>query len=684
MHLLSCVVFLLLSICCTTTLSGQQNRQVAPHRSSIALHPERSVTTPPRYADTARIDSLLNYASVLTLHKPDSAQELLGEILYYSESLAYNRGIAAALSNMGRISNVRGEHARSVAYYRQASPYAEKAFTNKALLAMFYNCVSAPYYNLSRFDSMYFYISKAEQLIRNYTPVTLSDVLNMGGVYNNIGLLWAGVGNYDKTLYYLHKSLQVNIAFRENRSRLDPDAGMIYSNIGMIYIEQKKFDSAALYLKKAEELMPQNSITQMGLGQLKAAAGQAAAAETYFRTAIKIARQSQNYANLISSSTRLGILLFDQKDYRQAQSVLEEVVRTSKNQGNIDMENTAAAYRTLANIASASGNYKQAYTWEQESLKLLDSMKLKDKRLALYALESELKAKENEQASAGQRLQLDRSRYRFNLLLILSCAGIMVALVVFWNIYTNVRNKQRIHKNELDKLKQEEEIKALQAMIKGEEKERSRLAREIHDGIMVQFATIKMKMKSMPGIYETADAATFFHSDYYRQIVDQMEDATRDLRHTAHNLMPDMLLQGGLDAAITYFCTIVRKNTDIAVEFQKVGNINLLSKEFELHVYRIVQELLQNAIKHSGATEILVQLALLSDTQFSLTVEDNGTGFDTRAPSGGLGMYSIANRLQVLNGNMDVYSEKGKGTSVSIEFEGNFKQAHHDTNSYSR
>lgn len=665
---LSC--FLLLC-CCHMSLFGQQEKVVV--QRSVLDHPaERSRGNRILTADTAGIDSLLNYANVLTFNHPDSAQDLLQQILDNSYRLDYNRGIAAALSNMGRISNIKGEHAQSLAYYRQAMPYAERGFKNKALLAMFYNCVSAPFYNLSRFDSMYFYSSKAEQLIRDYQPKTLSDVINMGGVYNNIGLLWGGVGNYDKTHEYLKRSLAINEAFPKNRERLDLDAGTIYSNIGMIFIEKKKYDSAALYLQKALKLMPDNAITHMGLGELAAEAGDPQAAEAYFRTSIKVARQSQNYANLVSAGTRLGILFFNQKQYEKARETLLEVVRYSRNQGNIDMENTGAAYRTLATIAAASGDHKQAYEWEHQSLQILDSMKLKDKLLSLYALEAEIKAKENEASSAGQRLQLNQSRYRFNLLLIISVAGILMVLGIFWFIYSGVRNKQRRHKHELDKLKQEEAIKALQAMIIGEEKERSRLAREIHDGIMVQFATIKMKLKSMPDMYANANAHTFFHSDYYLETVAQMEDATRDLRYTAHNLMPDMLLQGGLEHAINYFCATVTRNTDIAVEFQQVGQVHLLSKEFELHVYRIVQELLQNAIKHSQASKILVQLALLSETQFSLTVEDDGIGFDTNAPSPGLGMYSIANRLQVLNGNMDVYSQKGKGTSISIEFEGNF------------
>jgi len=186
---------------------------------------------------------------------------------------------------------------------------------------------------------------------------------------------------------------------------------------------------------------------------------------------------------------------------------------------------------------------------------------------------------------------------------------------------------------------------------------------------MVQFSTIKMKMKSVPEQYKLIDSAAYFKTDYYRQLVSQMEDATRDLRSTAHNLMPDMLLQGGLEDAVLYFCNGLKRSTGIAIEFQKHGTIAGLNKEFELAVYRIAQELLQNAIKHANATQILVQLTMLTDNLLTLTVEDNGQGFIVDKEQKGLGLMSINNRLKVMNGFMDISSEPGEGTSVHIEFE---------------
>jgi signal transduction histidine kinase len=264
---------------------------------------------------------------------------------------------------------------------------------------------------------------------------------------------------------------------------------------------------------------------------------------------------------------------------------------------------------------------------------------------------------------------LQQTRNRYTLWLVGGAAVLLLLAAWFIIWYRNSSIKQRMQQKELDAVTQEQEIKTLQSMIKGEEKERTRMAREIHDGIMVQFSTIKMKLKSVPDSYRDLRCAEYLDTEYYRQLVDQMEDATRDLRSTAHNLMPDMLLQDGLEDAVLYFCNNLKKNTNIDIEFQKHGQIPPLNKEFELAVYRIIQELLQNAMKHAQASHILVQLAMLSDDLLTLTIEDNGKGFDVDKDIKGLGLASIRNRLKVMNGYIDIHSRQGQGTSVHIEFE---------------
>ncbi len=130
--------------------------------------------------------------------------------------------------------------------------------------------------------------------------------------------------------------------------------------------------------------------------------------------------------------------------------------------------------------------------------------------------------------------------------------------------------------------------------------------------------------------------------------------------------MPDMLLETGLTDAIFYHCNSLKKETGLNIIFQHYGVIPPLQQETELYLYRIVQELLQNIIKHAHANKALVQLNY-HPPLLSIAVEDDGVGFDKHVIDAGMGLKSIYSRLHVLNGIIDIKSTKVAGTAIFIE-----------------
>jgi len=374
-----------------------------------------------------------------------------------------------------------------------------------------------------------------------------------------------------------------------------------------------------------------------------------------------------NYARSV-----LGIFYYQQKRNAEAEALLNDVIKASENDGDEDLTNAYFAYKTLSELKALHGDYKNAFALEKRSLELLDSIKVKEKMLSVYDLEYKLQMANKDKANAKNTLLLSQTKNRlqtrnFWIIAISLCFAAFIFLLI--SLYRNSKTKQRLHQKELNELEKETEINNLRAMIKGEEKERARLAREIHDGIMVQLSTIKMGMKVIPDFCKNETAENFFKTDYYKELVTGMESATAELRSTAHNLMPDMLLQGGLSEALLYFCNNIKKNTGIVIDYQQHGNITGLEKEFELSIYRIIQELLQNVIKHAKATRVMLQLTFISENMLTITIEDNGSGFNPQSYKNGMGLRSIANRLKIMNGHMDIQSDAASGTSVHIEFE---------------
>ena len=148
-----------------------------------------------------------------------------------------------------------------------------------------------------------------------------------------------------------------------------------------------------------------------------------------------------------------------------------------------------------------------------------------------------------------------------------------------------------------------------------------------------------------------------------------LDNSIRELRRVAHNMMPESLLRFGLDTALRDFCTDLSQAGSVKVVYQSFG-IDQLKPDnpFVISVYRIVQELVNNALKHAEASQVLVQITY-PENKLLLTVEDNGKGIDQSAldKAKGIGWENIRSRVDYLKGIIDIVSGAGKGTSVNNE-----------------
>lgn len=157
----------------------------------------------------------------------------------------------------------------------------------------------------------------------------------------------------------------------------------------------------------------------------------------------------------------------------------------------------------------------------------------------------------------------------------------------------------------------------------------------------------------------------------FERSIDMLDSSIQEMRRVAHNMMPEILLKYGLDTALKEFCTEIDRSGVLHVTYQSAGVTNTTLEQTQaVTVYRIVQELVSNAIKHANARNVLVQVHRLEQEKLlAITVEDDGKGFDTNLlnRSGGIGWKNIQNRVEFLKGRLDIQSAPGKGTSVMIE-----------------
>ena len=157
----------------------------------------------------------------------------------------------------------------------------------------------------------------------------------------------------------------------------------------------------------------------------------------------------------------------------------------------------------------------------------------------------------------------------------------------------------------------------------------------------------------------------------FERSMDMLDSSIQEMRRVAHNMMPEALVKFGLDTALKDFCNDITKSGALQVSYQSIGIENkIFEQTTAISIYRMVQELINNAIKHASAKTAIVQLAK-ADHQLTVTVEDDGKGFDTSILKGtsGIGYINIQNRVDFLKGKFDVHSEPGKGTSILIELD---------------
>lgn len=217
---------------------------------------------------------------------------------------------------------------------------------------------------------------------------------------------------------------------------------------------------------------------------------------------------------------------------------------------------------------------------------------------------------------------------------------------------------------EVEKQLQDERLMRLSWVIDGQEIERSRLARELHDGLGQSLIALKLKFESIEAENEKNRR---LHEDLNKLFNKTIED----IRRISHDLMPSGLTQFGITTALRNLCNEITESTGKIVEFDadpKLEDLKL-SQKFSLALYRIAQEAINNSIKHSDALQIAVNL-LKMENHVLLSIADNGKGFkyESTYKFVGNGIYNMRERVNMLGGTFEVNSELNQGTEVVVRF----------------
>ncbi len=356
----------------------------------------------------------------------------------------------------------------------------------------------------------------------------------------------------------------------------------------------------------------------------------------------------------------LGNLYLKKGDYEGAIGHLKKATELAR---RLDLNQVL--FYTLKDLSLAlekTGSLAESSQYLRELLAVNDTLQERNNRKTVMELEARYQVQKKEAYLAIQEKDIQQKKFTIWFLL----WGLATLVVISLLLYRNYHHKQKLQQAKIEELEADKQLAATETVLKGEAQERTRLAKDLHDGLGGMLSSIKHSLSTL----KTNLTMTPDHAQAMERSIDMLDSSILEMRRVAHNMMPEILVKYGLDAALKDFCHDINQSGALQVNYQYIGtHYKEPDQTTAINVYRIVQELLNNIIKHAGAQNALVQVSDNEDI-VSLTVEDDGKGFDTKTLSyqGGMGWSNIQSRVDYLKGKLDIMSEPGKGTSVWIEF----------------
>ncbi|MEO7082149.1 MAG: sensor histidine kinase, partial [Flavobacteriales bacterium] len=280
--------------------------------------------------------------------------------------------------------------------------------------------------------------------------------------------------------------------------------------------------------------------------------------------------------------------------------------------------------------------------------------------------EKELRLLEQERTLSQAAILQGESAAQRNLFIGTTAVLLIIALLLFRTIRSKKRLAQKekeLHHQVVDGMLNQQEIKSINAMLEGQEKERERFAKDLHDHLGGLLSAIKHQLGSVE--VEVAEVRQD-QGIQYAKMHSMLDEASGEVRRISHDMITVALSRFGLDKALEDLCDSVRVKGRLDVELRHFGTERRMERSMEIAVYRIVQEAISNILKYADATELSVDITRRPD-HVSAIIHDNGKGFDTQVPSSGIGLENMRQRAAAVGGMLRVESTLGNGTTVSVE-----------------
>mgnify|MGYP002713094113 CR=1 FL=1 len=543
-------------------------------------------------------------------NKFEQALEKYKKALSYFEMSLDSVGVGKCYNNIGNSYLQLGDNTDAISAFYKAIEINKNINQVTALTGNYIN-LGTYYKRQEEFGLSLRYYKEAEAILEdNYNPQRLALVyIGIGNILSDPDYTY---NNFDSAYYYYSLAIPIYIE-SNNKNRLSG----IYNNIGVLLENKHSSDSALVYYSMSLEINKElenrraNIINYLNIGNIFRKQGNYGIALDNFNKGIKIAEEFNdeiNYLNLLTNIIKCKIKL-----------------------GDLDgAEKLFGEYNTLNDSI-----------YDQEKARQLKELE------TIY--ETEKTGKELE-----SQIRQTRAKTRLSYTFLALAIGIgIVSIVIILFFIQRQRFNQKLRNQEMDRIRKEQEIKELNAMMQGQEEERNRIAEDLHDRLGARLSAIKLLSE------QEKNGNT-------NQLTEMLEASIKETREISHNLSTDMLTRFGLANAIRDLVNTVNSSNTIEGDFTTTNLEDRLPVELERPLFHMISELVNNTIKHAKATSFFIQLTRDDDENvLSLLYEDDGRGFDFESVAkNGMGMKNLRARVEGLHGELTIDTSPGNGMHV--------------------
>lgn len=515
-----------------------------------------------------------------------------------------------------------------------------RATGDSAQLETLYGNIGRIYLEQNKFNEAitYFIIGmKAYERSKNYFGIAKT--------HNDIGSVYERMGDGKKALESFLKMIEP-----ARKAESDEQLAIAYQNVGSVYYGMGKDSLAIIYIRQAYDFNKKANrkkallISIFNLACVKNRLLQYKEAIQSYEECISLAKELDDDYLLAISYQNAAVVYSAMHQNTKAKQYFDKALEMEVALN--DAQFTMKLFDDVAIFYRSIDNYKKAYDYKIIADKFKDSLTSVEKELQIAEIETQYETEKKERKISAQELIIQQQKNKQRA--IIFSVSALVLLIAGGTLFYLQKNKAKLEKQHF--------ISILDA----EQKERMRIARDLHDSIGQMLSAVKMQLSSLKRTDEPEQKTV-------EQTQTLLDNTIQEVRHISHNLIPEEL-NFGIVNALEEMCNRINTNvTRITVNIDEKLKAHPFNKQFELSLYRIVQEILSNMLKHAAANEIVIRMEQKNNFVL-LDIRDDGKGFDTTEikDSTGLGWKNIFARVSLLNGKMDIHSEKINGTQIQI------------------